>query len=891
MMNYGNGINYIDKSILHVNSEIQYINDAVDETENKLKQNVSVDATTTVTQYIDSLATGKQSRIKPVTDKDLKSEATYTTTMGWYSTSDADYRNRIFNYEKLSEGILPRLTMASSKRYNTTAKAPATNPTVIESMKIMFPGRETEYEITIPNTNSSSTGGSGGGAGLNLDGAPKALIYASGIDTVNIDFDHIDEIYTYEISIGGNVSTGTVNTRTLSFDYDYRSDITLVVRGEGNEIIYTKSPSQLARNVMVSGNAYHYLTSEAIVSGTGSSGLPNKYGEYIHLFDGKALGKDGSVTDLATGTIVSATDRGFALGQAKTAVPVATGMYAGYNIETYALYSVTTNAEGETSVKDNFLFYTDGNTLQSLKTSGDIVSSSVVLDGSNGEVYFAALGADRRLNVLLDGAFKVPEEISREGIFEMSNSFNSNVPYCAVRYSNGGLCVFNYITGEILLDLQAEKGTARGGGDAASDSTALSFARADKLNEALTSGAYDLESLLGLTSPLSNGVGVEGVNEAESLNGYGEANSEEGNLPVGNLSASGSSLAEGLVGGITTGEGLVNGTGVVGEDISENTDKDNKSQAEAPAQSEEDVRVGSSSESGATALIGTATGSTDGNTQSGEGFGNGEAVQNVTTDAGAKVEGKPDGNTISGTSALPGTADVDGQVTTPREGDPNTLTGTVETTAGTTETVSGSIENALIEYAASSGSSLDELIIETETGSNVTLLGLARDADTRLADVPDEIVIKTVKDVLYDIRDKAQQQYEQRLAQEYAQEKKAVSELSTQELMDAYLEQLESVTESQKFEFVPVFDAQTGEYSLYEVGELLGGGSQMMRSVEERLEEKGKFIDTGLSYRSSSDNATSVHNYKGFMAVVIAVILAGALTIAMIYKKRKEEGR
>ena len=95
--------------------------------------------------------------------------------------------------------------------------------------------------------------------------------------------------------------------------------------------------------------------------------------------------------------------------------------------------------------------------------------------------YFAALGSDRKLQVLLDEAFKVPEGISTEGIYEMSSSRELRAPYCIIRYANGGLCAFNFVTGDILYEQAAVKGLASGGGDAMSSRRAVSFAQAMEL--------------------------------------------------------------------------------------------------------------------------------------------------------------------------------------------------------------------------------------------------------------------------------------------------------------------------------------------------------------------------------------------------------------------------
>ena len=91
--------------------------------------------------------------------------------------------------------------------------------------------------------------------------------------------------------------------------------------------------------------------------------------------------------------------------------------------------------------------------------------------------------------------------------------------------------------------------------------------------------------------------------------------------------------------------------------------------------------------------------------------------------------------------------------------------------------------------------------------------------------------------------------------------------------------------------FVPVYNPETGEYELFEADELLTGEEAQLKSIEERLAENGRFISTSRGYRTGVETEKPAGDYRGLIAVLVAILLAGGLTWTMIYKKRKEGSR
>ena len=91
--------------------------------------------------------------------------------------------------------------------------------------------------------------------------------------------------------------------------------------------------------------------------------------------------------------------------------------------------------------------------------------------------------------------------------------------------------------------------------------------------------------------------------------------------------------------------------------------------------------------------------------------------------------------------------------------------------------------------------------------------------------------------------------------------------------------------------FVPVFNPETGEYEVFEMEELLAGKEEQLKSIEERLADNGRFINTSGFRAGAAEESKASRDYRGFIAILFAVLLAGGLAWALIYKKRKEGNR
>lgn len=144
----------------------------------------------------------------------------------------------------------------------------------------------------IPNPAAAST--------FNLKSVARGMVYPSGIDTINIDFGSVDTGFvTFEIP--GLLKETSIDTLqnsawTCSLKYDYETDFTLNLYSldHSEKETYHYRAADLRSTIMSWNRKNYYLRSDGVYQvmedGTGSRVLK---GEFVNLYEGKALDADG----------------------------------------------------------------------------------------------------------------------------------------------------------------------------------------------------------------------------------------------------------------------------------------------------------------------------------------------------------------------------------------------------------------------------------------------------------------------------------------------------------------------------------------------------------------------------------------------------------------------
>lgn len=267
---------------------------------------------------------GSSSGLTIIASDTLKSESYYTQARGIGSTADQDkttggpgFSASYLDMADLGRGFYPYLKAAGF----TVSGQPA------QYIRIPY---QTSGEVALNGGGDWNTTGSADGdvfaakmfdgdgiliektAGISLFSLETAdnIAYASGINTLNLDFTNIDsDIIGFKIldAYGNTLVDDTTlesaagSGKVCTMTYDFQTDIAVVLYSADHreQKIYPYQSDQLRSTVMTWNDGYYYLKSDGVyrVDGDGEAERVAE-GAYVHLYEGQALGKDRTVADL-----------------------------------------------------------------------------------------------------------------------------------------------------------------------------------------------------------------------------------------------------------------------------------------------------------------------------------------------------------------------------------------------------------------------------------------------------------------------------------------------------------------------------------------------------------------------------------------------------------------
>ncbi|MDR1088815.1 MAG: hypothetical protein LBL23_06065 [Coriobacteriales bacterium] len=228
------------------------------------------------------------------------------------------------------------------------------------------------------------------------------------------------------------------DARTYTFTYDFATPLTVLVEQEGTLTSFEIDPVGMRRSVMVEGTTLYHVTASGVQSSANGL-LP---GTYLHLQNGEALAEGGVVYNLETGTIARHVGE-LALAEASP-VPLFTGSTGGVDVQTFKSYTVVGGGTVQPMrilVRDDTLFPVDPEL--------PVVADAVLAGQSGEESYLSFLDSEGTI-VDTQAALAYPENFSASDVAEMSNNLRTSEPLVMVRYSNGKVVAFNYLSGSAL---------------------------------------------------------------------------------------------------------------------------------------------------------------------------------------------------------------------------------------------------------------------------------------------------------------------------------------------------------------------------------------------------------------------------------------------------------
>ncbi|MFR5602428.1 MAG: hypothetical protein ACLTKI_08875 [Lachnospiraceae bacterium] len=240
---------------------------------------------------------------------------------------------------------------------------------------------------------------------------------------------------------GGPVA---VTEQTYTIDYDYKTPIRVILFNGTERYEMQVDPSLMRRTVMTYGEDYYYLTNSGV-----RSSQDTWEGDYIHLMNGQALTMDGQVLDLENGN-TTAVDCRFAIHPEAT--PFSSTQVGNVTLASYGTYSEVSDEEARGERASRVLMQ-DGE-VYSLPVSDPLYADSFILDHYGEDVYFSVVNQGGQLEHI-QTPLAEPENLKETSIAHMSNNLECVNPWALIRYKDGTVAGFNYLTGESLGTFEA----------------------------------------------------------------------------------------------------------------------------------------------------------------------------------------------------------------------------------------------------------------------------------------------------------------------------------------------------------------------------------------------------------------------------------------------------
>lgn len=401
-------------------------------------------------------------QISLVNSSELRTKDTYVNDnkLNWSSESEASYAARYWNYNGLENGFMPYLTHAPTNNYDLNSSGrimryqegyvpdPETNKAVIDPITGLYEYKYETYDGGIPIPGSGKTIVTKALMRTKpiSDTVPRADFYAVDADKLNIEFADMNPDASVTIKADGVVvAESKITKRTFTLNYSFRSELEITVSDGTEELTYNIWPEDVCRNVMTWNADYYYVATNAI-----KGSKADITGQYLNMYAGHAIDVYGKVIDVESGQQLRQVTE---ISLAQETQPLHVFNYEGFRIETYKTYSIV-----DSLTREKLRLYVKNNELSAISTNLPVISDSIILDQYNGSNYCSVLSNEGVIVDMTDAKLNMPKEFDNMNIQYMTHNINSTSHILLVRYYDGAVAGFNYITGE-MLDIDSPRGT------------------------------------------------------------------------------------------------------------------------------------------------------------------------------------------------------------------------------------------------------------------------------------------------------------------------------------------------------------------------------------------------------------------------------------------------
>ena len=354
-----------------------------------------------------------------ITLDQLKTQSTYT---------NINMTTSVFDYSQLKNNKYPKLKNATSSIFLDL-------PTSATTTNLLKRTRSSDIHV-MPNVN----------------------VYAVDVDKINVEFSKIDPQTIFTI----NGESKAVNQLTYTYKYDFKEDFDIILTDGINKKTITIKKDEIVNKTSVSDGNYYYLddstviTNDTINSSNELAYHNNKIKQVtsnetinnaVNIFNDKILLDDQNIYNIKTKTIVQ---NSFENLTEIDVLPLYTFRFNDETIQTYYNYSIINN---ETITKQVFV---KDSKIEVIDSSLNNKKDQIFIENYNGKTYILYLGTDNKLYNLKDD-IKYPDKFKNRNIKSITSNITNNSNLIFVLYEDGNYILFDYHTGNIVLENKENK--------------------------------------------------------------------------------------------------------------------------------------------------------------------------------------------------------------------------------------------------------------------------------------------------------------------------------------------------------------------------------------------------------------------------------------------------
>lgn len=270
-------------------------------------------------------------------------------------------------------------------------------------------------------------------------------VYASGVDSINIEFNDTMEQEDEKILLIVESETEKkeyeVTDRVITLGFNFVEDISITLERSGEQVTETYKSDEIASLVSVHGNDFYYQCLDGVASGEGQF----ISGEFVSVYQDTAMNNEGIVYCVSSGEVQSEITDHLEIRESQN---IYESSYTGVSTNDLQTYKNFTYNETKDVEIETVLFNNAGD-VYAISGSTQRKGSGLIADSYLDETYTAYVNDSGDL-IEINTELNKPEDLRISGIAEISDTFGSETNIALVRYDYGEVQAFDYVTGESI---------------------------------------------------------------------------------------------------------------------------------------------------------------------------------------------------------------------------------------------------------------------------------------------------------------------------------------------------------------------------------------------------------------------------------------------------------